>query len=147
MKAALQLVDRVWPWGPIGVAALAAFVAFVSMVAGSGASEVERVRNAVRDFSTAAADSNGEGMCDLLTPKSREEIAARIRGLDCEQYTRSFGLGTSGRQLRDAPKEEPVVRGGAASVALPSIGVRVELLDVDGAWRVERLVSIPARQP
>jgi hypothetical protein len=140
-----ELIDRTWPRLPLALVALAALVVVVSLATAPGPGDAEQVGDVVEDFGVAAADRDGEGMCDALTPRLRAAVAARIDRLDCPRFARSFGLGTPGRQLRDAPREPVVLRGDRAAQALPTIGIRLDLERTAAGWRIAALTPIRAR--
>lgn len=145
-----DLIDRHWPRLPLGLLAAAALVVLVSLATAPGPSGAEQVIEVVDELGAAAADRDGEAMCAALTPGFREQIDARIGDLDCEQHARSFGIGVPGRELRDAPRDPPQIKGSTASVLLASIGRRLDLERTDEGWRVGAIVDVGVsrvRQP
>lgn len=140
-----ELVDRTWPWLPVGLLAAAALVFLGSYVAGPGASDAEQVNDTVERFAIAAANSDGEEACSLSTPVAQRRFVGSLEGLTCAQAVRNFGVGVAGRELRDAPRDEPVVDGDRARLDKPTIGVRFVLVRDGGDWRIDGVQRFAAR--
>ncbi|WP_205695917.1 hypothetical protein [Conexibacter sp. SYSU D00693] len=138
------LIDRTWPWLPVGLVVLAAIVLVGSYANAKGPTAVEQAQDVAEDFGAAAAASDGEALCDAMTPAFRKRLVGGITKLPCSEVARNFGVGVPGAQLRDAPRQLPKVAGQVAVVDQPTIGVRLVLLRREGTWRVERLVRRPA---
>lgn len=129
---------------PIACLVLAAAVVVVDVVAGPEASQAERVRTAVQDFSRAVSERNGPEVCDRATARLRAEIAARLPGQSCEQVAASFGVGIDGRVVAAAKPTRVLVRGDVALIPRGSLeapgGDRLSeafaLQRIHGTWKV-----------
>lgn len=139
------LVDRTWPWLPVGLLAAAVLVFTGSYVAGPGPTPEEEAADTVERFGLAAANSDGDEVCELSTEAARRRLRGSLTRLDCAQVVRNFGVGVPGGQLRDAPRSDPRVTGDRATVEAPTIGVRFVLVRRDGEWRVDELQRFAAR--
>ena len=138
-------MDRTWPRLPIGLAGVAVLVFLISLATAPGKPDPERVADVVQDLGNAAGNRDGEEVCALLTDRYRTEVERRIPGIGCAEHVRSFGIGTPGDQLRDTPKEAPRLDGDRASVLLPGIGIRADLVRAGDGWRVDALAKVAAR--
>jgi hypothetical protein len=140
-----ELVDRTWPWLPLGLLAAAVLVFAGSYVAGPGASDGEQVNDVAERFGIAVANSDGADACELATPAAQRRFQGSLERLSCKDVVRNFGVGVPGRQLRDAPRSAPLVRGDRAALELPTIGVRLVLAKRDGEWLIDGLQRFAAR--
>jgi hypothetical protein len=145
LTRALDLVDRTWPRLPLGLLALAGLVVVLSVATAPEDPPAEQATEALDDTTSAAADRDGERVCAGLSAAFRGRIERRIPGMPCEEYVRSFGIDTPGRVLRDAPRDPAQVDGDRGQVALPTIGLRADLVREGGAWKVTAFTPIPQR--
>lgn len=148
MRARLQRVpywiDRVWPWGPIGLVVLAVLIGLNSIAHEPPKSDTDVIADVTHDFGKAVADKRGEDACALLTPEAQRELVAQVPTVTCPVAVRSFGLGFDPVALGDASIKAITVHGLQGYILRKdlttandvSIGIGLTFAKVAGHWRI-----------
>jgi Domain of unknown function (DUF4878) len=95
--------------------------------------------DAIKDFSEAVADGDGEKACDLVTDDYKEE---EFGGDECEEQVEAFGDEASDEdkdKLRDVEVSDVEEDGDKATAKVKTEGEdedEVELEKVDGDWKL-----------
>jgi hypothetical protein len=130
----------------------APLLALVALVAG-GCGDGARPEDTVRSYFTAIVDGNGERACGQLTARLRREIdrapAARRAGRTCVEVMQlAAGLNPDlGREDIESIAVEVQEQDDRATARLrnPLVGrrERIDLLKIQGEWRIDTLETRP----
>ncbi|MEA2671314.1 MAG: hypothetical protein QOG45_1534 [Chloroflexota bacterium] len=126
----------------LGLAAVAAS----TCLSGCGASDSDRIKDAVRNYIQAVLDDNGRLACDLLTPDAARAFVEKVRST-----TKTSDCATAFKQEAATLKDDDKaiyrsavlagvdVTGDTATVTVRFTGVdkKIQLKKVKGDWRID----------
>jgi hypothetical protein len=117
------------------------------VLAGCGRDSEEDASDAASEFLTALSTTSGEDVCAAMTIDAQDSFEATLRRLgagaavsDCEQFvdlSEDFQSEQAENALNAAEVEAVEVDGETAKVSFDTIDLTVELIEVDGEWKID----------